>query len=299
MVVPVVEEEHDQGDRVSKRAKADEVQDMDAADVQKLSLSRQAELKRQHHALLSSVVQRGLAIPSMKDTSSLPGGDKAVVEEMMRIVAHDMAKNAAVGAHEKGKKKKKKSTKRGRQEEPEGPVPLDGIAEAELISARREMAKEWNAVEIARVEQLLPSFVESWESLSADCIVLPSGALAQRRNLTPPELLAALKHNFELVRKAAKSRETQCQQLEEKLNVFLGGYATRADSLNKDAQAAFAELEQSRVDRVCFNEMATRESVAATGRLQHLNEELLPMTVLEDNLQAQYQRYLAMSLSKK
>ena len=91
------------------------------------------------------MVQRGLPIPTGSSIASASG---AVAEEVTLLVRHDRSHNAAGGGGKDSKRKggkKKGGEKRAREEQSHEPTPLEGVTEAELLAARRELSKEWNA----------------------------------------------------------------------------------------------------------------------------------------------------------
>jgi pre-mRNA-splicing factor CDC5/CEF1 len=81
---------------------------------------------------------------------------------------------------------------------------------------------------------------------------------------------------------------TKAGKLEKKLEVRLGGYIARSDTLSQQIIDAFEELEAAKVEHSSFLTLQMTEKAAIPRRIQSLEDEVHRLSQMERDLQQKY-----------
>lgn len=80
----------------------------------------------------------------------------------------------------------------------------------------------------------------------------------------------------------------RADKIEKKLNITLGGYQARSQTLQKQIVNAFEELEQSEIELESFRNLQIAEKDAIPRRIEALQREVDQLTTRERELQYRY-----------
>ncbi|RIB11083.1 pre-mRNA splicing factor component-domain-containing protein [Gigaspora rosea] len=103
-------------------------------------------------------------------------------------------------------------------------------------------------------------------------------------------------NQFETNRNLMIKEATKATKLEKKLNIILGGYAARSQTLSKNVTETFDEIEQAKIELDSFQSLSISEEEAIPKRIQSLQNEVDYLIKRESELQ---QRYSSLSTERQ
>ncbi|KKY34179.1 putative pre-mrna-splicing factor cef-1 [Diaporthe ampelina] len=219
----------------------------------------------------TQVMQRGLPRPVSINLAVLSRAaddikdpaEKAVAREAALLMAYDAAKYPLSGANGGG----------------EAPS-LAQIDDNALAEARRQILMDIKG-------KPKPEEVEAaWGRSNSNSLLLGLG----RYDDTEQEELEALKVAADEVQETMIASAEKGAKLEKKLNLHLGGYKQRAETLRKKIRETATELEKATNALHAFGIMASSEEVAVKNRLAALREEVSFVSRREREAQEVYRR---------
>ncbi|CAG8481830.1 13442_t:CDS:10 [Dentiscutata erythropus] len=104
------------------------------------------------------------------------------------------------------------------------------------------------------------------------------------------------RNQFETNRNLMIKEATKAAKLEKKLNIILGGYAARSQTLSKNISETFDEIEQAKIELDSFQSLSISEEEAIPKRIQSLQNEVDYLIKRESELQ---QRYSSLSTERQ
>lgn len=232
----------------------------------------QALLERKRR---TQVMQRNLPRPVSVDYATLQRAaeqlddpaEKAIAQEAGLLILYDSLRYPLPAAN-------KPSTK--------APPPrLDQIDDDQLAAARRQILVEAKGT-------LAPEQVEAvWAKSNTNSLLLGLGCYDDDEE---EEQLNALKAAYEDVQDRMIASAERGAKLEKKLNLHLGGYKQRAETLRKKMVDSSAELEKATNALSAFRILANSEEIAVRNRLASLREEVAFISRREREAQELYRR---------
>lgn len=219
----------------------------------------------------TQVMQRGLPRPVSVNLAVLSRAaddiedpaEKAVAREAALLMAYDAAKYPLPGATRGG----------------EAPN-LAQIDDNALAEARRQILMDVK-------NQPKPEEVEAaWAKSNNNSLLLGLGCYEE----TEQEELEAMKVAAEDIQETMIASAEKGSKLEKKLNLHLGGYKQRAETLRKKIGETATELEKATNALHAFQIMASSEEVAVNNRLAALREEVSFVSRREREAQEVYRR---------
>lgn len=219
----------------------------------------------------TQVMQRGLPRPVSVNLEALSRAadeledpaEKAVAREAALLMAHDAARYPLSGATRAG----------------EAPS-LAQIDDDALAEARRQILMDIK-------DKPKPEEVETaWARSNNNSLLLGLG----RYNDTEQDELEAMKVAAEEIQETMIASAEKGAKLEKKLNLHLGGYKQRAETLRKRIGETAADLEKATNALHAFEIMASSEEVAVSNRLAALRDEVSFVSRREREAQESYRR---------
>lgn len=219
----------------------------------------------------TQVMQRGLPRPISINLAVLSRAaddiedpaEKAVAREAALLMAYDAAKYPLSGANGGG----------------EAPS-LAQIDDNALAEARRQILMDIK-------DKPKPEEVEAaWGRSNNNSLLLGLGCYDD----TEQEELEALKAAAEEIQETMIASAEKGAKLEKKLNLHLGGYKHRAETLRKKIGETATDLEKATNALHAFEIMASSEEVAVKNRLAALREEVGFVSRREREAQEVYRR---------
>lgn len=259
----------------------------DARAVRKAQEERQRNLQRR-----SSVLKRKLPRPVTDGGLRKPRPDdelhqlnpehlaeELVHKELLKLVQHDDAQYP--------------------QDQPEDgnakmPTPIELEFEAEELSRAAEMVM--SEIQVVReamghADVSMDEYMTVADEIVNDVVFLPEqGKFIRSAGLKPAERVAALKHEFESVRKEMEREAKRARKLENKLNVLLGGLTQRHDRLLDEISSVGQGLSHAAISLNCFLTLHESEQRAAPERIEALQELVNAQVAREAGLQERYRQ---------
>ncbi|PSS02292.1 pre-mRNA splicing factor component-domain-containing protein [Coniella lustricola] len=161
------------------------------------------------------------------------------------------------------------------------PPRLEQIDDDLLSEARRQILVEAKGA-------LAPAQVEAvWARSNTNSLLLGLGCYDDDEE---EEQLTTLKAAYEDVQERMVASAERGAKVEKKLNLHLGGYKQRADTLRKKIGDSSAELEKATNALSAFRILAKSEEIAVQNRLGSLREEVAFISRREREAQELYRR---------
>ncbi|KAI8096219.1 pre-mRNA splicing factor component-domain-containing protein [Halteromyces radiatus] len=278
-----------------KTDQSSQVEDM--SEVEKRNKEMAIKNEQEQLGRRSLVVQRGLPRPTSIPASiqqvnqHLDDIQAMIQQEFIRLLQHDAIKYPVVGGSIAP-----------------GATPLEGdltLVEEEfdtatLEDARKEMdleLKEMLDLDETDVQQAVwnhvsnqPGYQEKWDQEHDD--LLFSAKFKQFMTLDEmpddKDKIQGLEKIIESNRQAMIRDATKAGKLEKKLEVRLGGYMARSNTLSQQIIEAFEALEAAKIEHSSFLNLQMAEKVAIPRRIQGLEEEVQRLAQREKDLQQKY-----------
>ncbi|KAG2222817.1 hypothetical protein INT45_011627 [Circinella minor] len=290
--LPELESQHEKTEGKDQK-KAEDMYDINKQNKEKAAAREKDALERR-----SLVIQRGLPRPTRTPakfwnvTSHI---ESLVQEEYLRLITHDMVKYPAVGS---------KITPGTASLSNELELVEQEFTPKELADARREME---NAVkeelgldensEESAVKQALKERTKDnnydilWDKEHGDDVVL-SAQLNQFLKLDDikeaKDVLQGYSKTIDNNRKIMIRQAAEAGKLEKKLDVRLGGYMNRSNTLMNQINDAYDELETVMDEYVNYTNLQAMESAAVRIRVDNAEIEVNRLESRNNSLQQKY-----------
>jgi pre-mRNA-splicing factor CDC5/CEF1 len=102
------------------------------------------------------------------------------------------------------------------------------------------------------------------------------------------ERIESLEKRLEVNRSYMTQEAKRAAKLEKKLKILLGGYQSRAQTLSKQLQDIYEQIEQTYVEMKTFENLREHEISAVPKRIESLTEDVLRQTERERELQRRF-----------
>jgi len=268
----------------------------DQADIEAL---REAELKAKREEELKSrsqVVQRMLPRPSVVNHSILRQSDPQLNElqkaeelikmEMVKMLHYDgLLDPPEVGID----KKSVSSTAVHAQFLKDNP--LENIEKNRLEQASELLQQEMLLVKerMGHGDLSLEAYCQVWDQCYAQVLFLPTQSRFTRASLaSKKERIESLEKRLEMNRSYMTQEAKRAAKLEKKLKILLGGYQSRGQTLVKQLQDIYEQIEQTFVEMKTFENLRQHEISALPKRIESLTEDVLRQTERERELQRRF-----------
>ncbi|CAG8595907.1 12939_t:CDS:10 [Ambispora gerdemannii] len=250
----------------------------DAADRDRKLREQQEAEERAMLSRISQVIQRSLPRPidvNEKSLLQLSQSEDEVYQlinlEMVQLLHHDAVKYPV--HHSKV---------------PGGPVePLEEFSNEVLANARKAIEEELfllikkdphgviNGSDIPEIER----FDEFWQRINDN---------NNNDDIKKDDLIREFQNTHEFNRNAMIKEATKAAKIEKKLNLTLGGYISRSQSLSKKVNETSEQLEQAKIELDSFKSLSVSEKESIPLRMEKLQNEVDHLAGRESELQKKY-----------
>mmetsp|Transcript_13145 Transcript_13145/g.27002 ORF Transcript_13145/g.27002 Transcript_13145/m.27002 type:complete len:813 (+) Transcript_13145:71-2509(+) len=278
IAAPEIEEEEEDGD-----GKVEMEEDQE--DVQR----RLEEIKRLEaeveFASRSSVMKRKEELPAPGwefVESAVDAADADVRQEMLRLLRHDAAKHG--GPAKKGTKRKLGG----------GAADLEHIPLKDLEAARALLEKEGEAKMQRDANRLgidvdeLASVIAKENEKDTSSMVYTGEERGWVENAGKKDIVAALKYEYGRIEEAAAVLEKKKAKLGKKLQVKMGGYAKKAESLRQAISDSYESAANAEIEVAVYERLRDMEGKVLGTRLKKLKAEVVELEATQTRLQAEW-----------
>ncbi|ORX50819.1 hypothetical protein DM01DRAFT_1307846 [Hesseltinella vesiculosa] len=273
----------------------------DMAEVERRNKQRAAEQEQEQLARRSLAVQLGLPRPTsipasiQKVHQHLDDVQAMIHQEFVRLLQHDTIKYPVTGSAVAPGAAKMSDDLQGLEDE---------FDSASLEDARHELDEEIKSmlhldpqdgktqVQQAVWEhvQSVPGYEDRWRQEHDDLFF--SSKLKQFMTLEEmpddSDKIQGLRKMIESNRQTMIRDATKAGKLEKKMDIRLGGYMSRSDTLCSQIVDAFEELESAKLEYNSFVILQMNERAATPRRVQALEDEVTKLAQRERELQQKY-----------
>ncbi|KNA17490.1 hypothetical protein SOVF_079390 [Spinacia oleracea] len=275
--------EEDMSDRIARERAAEEARQQ--ALLRKRSKVLQRELPRPPVASVElirhSLMRAGEDKSSFVPPTDIEQADEIVRKELLSLLEHD---NAKYPLNDKVQKKGSKRSANG--------VPIIEEFEEDVLKEAASFIKEeaqYLCVAMGHQEETLDNFVEAHNTCLNDLMYFPTrNAYGLSSVAGTVEKLAALRNEFENVKRKMDDDNKKAQRLEKKIDVLTHGYKMRADKLKTQIELTFKQMNTGGTELDCFLALQRQENLAASYRIKGLWEEVQKQKEVEKTLQKRY-----------
>ncbi|RZC62386.1 hypothetical protein C5167_024142 [Papaver somniferum] len=287
--------EEDMSDRIAREKTEEEARQQ--ALLKKRSKVLQRELPRPPSASLELI--RNSLVRTDEDKSSfvpptpIEQADEMVRKELLGLLEHD---NAKYPLDEKVEKEKKKGGKRASNGKSAFIPEIEDFEEEEMKEADLLIREEIQFLRVAMRHENEPvdEYVRVHDACLEDIMYFPArGAYGLSSVANNMEKLGALQNEFENVKKRMDDETKKAQRLEQKIKLLTHGYQMRGGKLWTQAEATFKQMDTAATELECFQALQKQEQLAASYRINGLEEEIKKQKELEKNLQHRYGNLIA------
>lgn len=211
--------------------------------------------------------------------------EQELLSELTAVLQHDAARYPI-----KDKKDKKDKRAAPTAMGAEGP-PLQQFELAELEHAAELVRSETdfviNAMGHASVSH--QDYMDAWATVSKDLTWLPSqGKYGRAASATNQERLESIRAEFEAVRSLMEKEAVRAHKLEKKANVVIQGLQQRDVKLASQVADMAEQLQNAKIELVCFQALRAQEVRSAPERLERLHAAADEQQRRESDLQDKY-----------
>jgi len=133
------------------------------------------------------------------------------------------------------------------------------------------------------------AFEKAWEETEAELVYLPSQQkFGRAATSSKQDRIDGLRQQWENLRAMMEREAKRAMKLEQKMQVLLGGYEKRSDSLAKQMDDARNSWIQTSIEDEVFRQLHINEQQAAPARAQRLKDEIKKQMEREGQLQQKY-----------
>lgn len=277
----------------------------DAAERDRRLKREKEEQERREFARRSLPVQKGCLRPvnvnlsalrnkldSTEDENAPSEAQRLINEELAKLAAHDSISFPLPGTIHTGSMQSSY-------------VPPDDklVAEAKAM-VEQEMAaslgypnasteKIAEGVAILAKDQEEEGPLDSWASIRASLVFDANKKLwVDQTKLDEERTVAGIRAQYTTARETMAREAARSLKVEKKLGLILGGYQTRASTLQKKLEDGFVSLVSLQSDLKSFEELKAVEGAAGPTRLESLVAEVGKLERREGTLQGRYKELL-------
>jgi len=171
----------------------------------------------------------------------------------------------------------------------------NSFALSDLGEARRLIAQEVEEVKstVYKGGFSQEEFDKAWNDTREEFIYVPTQRKFVRNNqASKKDKIESLSQSLEAVRKLMGKEAGRAQKLEQKLNIYNGGYQNRAGTLFKQIYEAWNQYDQSYTELQCFTTLKQLENQAIPNRIEKLKGMVQEQQEREADLQTKYQNLI-------
>lgn len=286
----------------------DYVEDM--ADVEARTLEQQKEYEAAQFRKQSLATQRSMPRPSDVNTTVLrppemqvglnpyQEAEELIKAEMIKMLRHDIVKNPTqlqINALNGKKTRNAAQNVINTNRKILDSNPLDDISEEEMNNARRILDEEILVVKdaMSHGDIGIEVYTKVWEECYGQLLFLPNQQRYTRSALaSKKDRLESLEKRLEINRSHMTEDAKRAAKIEKKLKVLLGGYQSRAISLNKQISDLHEQIDQCHIEAETYNMLKKQEQHAIPRRIAALQEDVLRQTDREKILQHNFSELL-------
>lgn len=286
----------------------DYVEDM--ADVEARTLEQQKEYEAAQFRKQSLATQRSMPRPSDVNITVLrppemqvglnpyQEAEELIKAEMIKMLRHDIVKNPTqlqINALNGKKTRNAAQNVINTNRKILDSNPLDDISEEEMNNARRILDEEILVVKdaMSHGDIGIEVYTKVWEECYGQLLFLPNQQRYTRSALaSKKDRLESLEKRLEINRSHMTEDAKRAAKIEKKLKVLLGGYQSRAISLNKQISDLYEQIDQCHIEAETYNMLKKQEQHAIPRRIAALQEDVLRQTDREKILQHNFSELL-------
>ncbi|KAM9953207.1 hypothetical protein ACTFIR_008270 [Dictyostelium discoideum] len=146
------------------------------------------------------------------------------------------------------------------------------------------------------LKQPLPSsdeILEEIDQIRSQFIYLPKeNQFIEKSNANQTQLIENLQFEYDKTLNKIKNSSMKSVNLEKKLNIYNGGYQNRSNTIIKNIDDMFDQLEQSEIEYQCFVALKNNESIQMEKRLKSIENQVYDQCEIESRLQQKYAQLL-------
>lgn len=266
--------------------KEEELTEQDASDL----LLKQQRLEEEREAirlkLRSQVLQRGLPRPvnignsfrefeSRNEDPYLKQAEELLRREIISFITYEAAAHPLKGV------------------KPPSATSYDNsFAPTELEEAKRLIAQEVTEVKstIYKGGFTEEEFDKAWNETKEEFVYVPTQRkFVRNTQASKKDKIESLSQSLESVRKLMAKEAGRALKLEQKLNIYNGGYQNRAQALFKQIYDVWGQYDQSSTELQCFTALKNLEKEAILNRTEQLKRMVKEQEEREAELQKKYQ----------
>jgi pre-mRNA-splicing factor CDC5/CEF1 len=163
-----------------------------------------------------------------------------------------------------------------------------------------EEAKRLIAQEVGEVKSTVykggfseEEFDKAWNETREEFIYVPTQRKYVRTTqASKKDKIESLSQSLDNVRKLMGKEAARAQKLEQKLNIYNGGYQNRAGTLFKQIYEAWNQYDQGYTELQCFTALKHLENEAIPNRIEQLKTMVKEQEEREGDLQKKYQNLI-------
>lgn len=248
----------------------------DQADIDaRLSLEKK-EREAKELALRSQVIQRYLPRPQEVNMSvlrppheshsltDLQKAEELIKKEMVIMLHYDSVKNPVIP---QGKKTVTQAQQLAYLEQ----NPYESFNQESLTIANKLLEKEMEVVKhgMNHGDLSLDAYTQVWEECLSQVLFLPNQNRYTRANLaSKKDRLESAEKRLEQNRSHMSREAKRAAKMEKKLKILTGGYQTRAQTLIKQIQDLYEQIDHSNLELSTFKFLQEQEKSALPRRIQ-------------------------------
>jgi pre-mRNA-splicing factor CDC5/CEF1 len=293
VVVPDMEEIANQEKAAAEKRARDSMQRgtaalvKDASEVEEEQAAAQEAAEAARLARRSMVLQRGLPRPvsvSRPELRSLSGlkplqqADELIKREMLAMLLHDAAESPTAG----GQPASNVTTSE---------FPFEPVSDDDMDSARALLETEMARLAVTPLSA--EEFDTHWHAALSDIVYVPSQQRYARAVLVNKrEKLESVQAEVDAGRESMRREARKAAKMEKRLDVLLGGYQRRSESLAQEIEDLARRIQQSEIDYTSYEKLREQELRGIEGRLASAEGRVVDQQRRERDLQAQYQQLI-------
>lgn len=282
----------------------EEVQQMFIEDQADLDARQQAELKAKRErelALRSQVIQRDLPRPfeinmavlrppiDSHSLSEMQRAEELIKSEMITMLHYDsLITPLPTPPLQTGKRPVVIQAQHIAYLEQN---PYENITPEEITYAKQLLHREMDVVKYGmnHGDLSLDSYVQVWDECLGQVLFLPNQNRYTRANLaSKKDRLESAEKRLEQNRSHMSREAKRAAKMEKKLRILTGGYQSRAQSLLKQLQDLYEQIDQANLESSTFRFLQDQEKAALPRRIQSLTEDVTRQMDRERLLQKRY-----------
>ena len=250
-------------EREKDYARGSTIEIEDAEEVQKRQMEAEAAALEEALRRRSQVLQRDLPRPLKPAiVDERDGISKLLSSEMSRMIEFDASAypNDAKSSHASVAVLPPAT-------DPDRPPEEDLVRASALLCSEMENVKDAMGHEGVPIEQ----YVHEWNEERSKIMYAPGrGQFARTADLSDAEQLAALRWEFENVRREMERDAKRAAKLEQKIEILIGGLQNRQNAMVEEIEEARKQTASAAIELQCYRALHDQEGRAAPERIEEL-----------------------------